>query len=403
MFKTVVDTRVEQGFTVYQSLPVGVTYDLSNQMDESALACFADLDRRFDYIAEAGLVHANGQLIHSPDLFEGMHEGRYTEDYLRRLSRYWVARYAAYPVMWTMGMEVDDDFYYDRRWPGDNLHFDAENNPWKIVAEAIGEYDPYRHPLSAHQEYASMERDHGMNATKSEFAKLPAHSWFAAQWSPALNRSPDFALPRDFWDNGGGKSTINYEGRYDHFWTKHFGARAQGWVSFLNGMYGYGYGVLDIWAYRFTIDMDTTSFDGIDYITPEDKAKQWMESLYFETAGQMGYMKRFFEDLNWWEFTPRFDDCAWFVPWWCTRWWATSYSIASKDNDTYVAYFYQNGRSTGLLRRLGHGPYTAEWFNPRTSESVAIGSVRPILGLYWIPRKPDKNDWVFYLHRESER
>jgi len=400
MFTTIVDTRVEQGFTVYQSLPVGAPYNLANTLTEAALAGFADMDRRFSYIAEAGLLHANGELIHAPELYEGMHDGRYTEDYVRLLSRYWVARYAAYPVMWTMSMEADDDFYYNRGGAGDNTYFEAKDNPWKIVAAAVGEYDPYRHPLTAHQEFASMENGaHGMNATRSEFKKLEAHTWFAAQWSPALYQSPDFNLPRDFWYNGGGKPAINFEGRYDFFWTKHFGARAQGWISYLNGMFGYGYGAIDIWAYQMTIDMDTTSDDRRDKITPEDKATPWTESLYFETAEQMGHMRRFLEGLEWWELEPRFDSWRWFIPWWCTPWWATSYSLATQGNDVYVAYFYQDGRSTGLLRGLDCGPYQAEWFNPRTGESLTIGTVQPVLGCYAIPCKPDKNDWVFCLHR----
>jgi len=52
---------------------------------------------------------------------------------------------------------------------------------------------------------------------------------------------------------------------------------------------------------------------------------------------------------------------------------------------------------TGILRGLEDAPYTAEWFNPRTGESVAIGEVRPFLGMYFVPCKPDAKDWVLSL------
>jgi len=391
MFTTIVDTRVEQGFTVYQSEPLGAGYNLADGLTQDGLAGFADLDRRFGYIADAGLAHANAQLFFAADLFYGMHDGYYTEEYIQRLSRYWVARYGAYPVLWTTAQEADDDFYYKADGSGQQPHYDAAHNPWKIVAETVGACDPYRHPLSAHQENTGSTR-----AGNSEFHKLAAHSWFASQWSPPLKKAPDFAVPEDYWDNSGGKPAVNYEGRYENLWTRNFGARAQGWISFLNGMYGYGYGAIDIWLYQSTYDVDTTSNDGIDTITPEDKAVPWTESLYFDTPGQLGHMRRFFEGMEWWKLTPRFGSRRWFLPAG-----GAAYCVASDEKNAYVTYFYQKTRATGTLLRLGSGAYQAEWFNPRNGETVPIGAARPFLGMYRIPRKPDKSDWVFTLVREK--
>ena len=69
---------------------------------------------------------------------------------LERLSWYWVARFGAWPVMWTIAQEVDNDFYAER---GDQKIYSCTNNPWVAVAEFIHKYDAYAHPLSAHQEY----------------------------------------------------------------------------------------------------------------------------------------------------------------------------------------------------------------------------------------------------------
>jgi len=386
VFKPIVEVRARQGFTVYQSEPIthpfshGPGYNLRDGLDEADLAAFADLDRRFDTIAQAGLVHANAQLFWTIE----PKEGGYSQEVLRQLSRYWVARFAAYPVLWTTAQEADKDFYGA---------YTPTDNPWIIVAAAVGEYDPYRHPLTAHQENTGSTR-----AGNSAFKELAAHSWFAAQWSPSLTGSPDFAVPKDYWESGGGKPAVNYEGRYDYLWTKHFGARAQGWISFLNGMFGYGYGAIDIWYYQSAYDMDTTSSDGVDTITPEDKATPWTQSLHFETAGQMGQMRAFFEGMNWWELEPRFGSWEWFIP----VPFFTRTSVASRGNDAYAAYFYNPTRLTGLLRGLDQGPYEAEWFNPRSGETVPIGSVRPLLGMACIPCKPDKDDWVFYLYRAQE-
>ena len=392
MFQTIVDTRVTQGFTVYQSEPIGAGYHLADGLAESDLPGFADLDRRFAYIAEAGLVHANAQLLFGSELFYGVQAGHYSEAYMKRLGRYWAARYAAYPVLWTTAQEVDDDMYYDQGGEGGQAVYNAAQNPWKTVAGAMAANDPYHHPLTAHQEYASMDLKHGMNVSKSEFTKLPAHSWFAAQWSPSLTLSPDFRLARNFWNSP--KPAMNYEGRYENLWTKNFGARAQGWTAYLNGMYGYGYGAIDIWLYQSQYDINTTSSDGIDTITPADKAVPWTESLYFDTPGQLAHMRRFLEDAEWWRLTPRFGCWRWFLPWI-----GTHYSLAAHE-DAVVAYFYNRTRSTGLLFGLDwQAAYTAEWFNPRNGESVPIEKLYKLLGMCWLPCKPDCGDWVVYLRR----
>jgi len=394
MFKTVVDTRAAQGFTVYQSEPLahplnnGPGYDLRDGLQEADLPFFADIDRRFDYIANAGLSHANMQLFFTSEPFNG----NYPEAYLRQLARYWVARYAAYPVMWITAQEVDDDFY--------GVYAAPAINPWLAVAAEVAASDPYKHPLSAHQEARHL-------AELSTFKNVPGYSFYAMQWSQRLHKTPfrnifenDFLFPKSFRMDGGGLPAIAYETRFENLWTKNFGARVQGWSSFLNGLCGYGYGAIDIWFYDSNFDMDTTSTDQIDTITPEDKAVKWTESLYFETPAQLNIMKNFLQDIEWWTLFPRYDSWNWFIPWQFTFARGARYSIAAKeDNSAYVVQLFNRNRATGLLRGLKNGAYKAEWFNPRTGESVPLKDVRPFLGMYAMPMKPDKEDWVFYLYR----
>ena len=46
-----------------------------------------------------------------------------SDEQIEKLSRYWVARYAAYPVMWTTAQETDDDYYGTVK---------PDENPWLI-------------------------------------------------------------------------------------------------------------------------------------------------------------------------------------------------------------------------------------------------------------------------------
>ena len=351
MFKIIVDKRIEQGFTVYQSEPIGAGYDLSDGLTSKDIFGFKDLDRRFKYIADKGLVHANAQLFFASEL--GYNRAKYSDAYLEKLCRYWVARYGAYPVIWTTGQEVDNDFYHGRMSEGKDMnpYFDADTNPWKLVANSIHKYDAYHHPQTAHQEFASTSGD-GTVASNSSFRDLPGHTWYAAQWSPAKNAQLDFNIPKDFLNNGQGKPAINYEGLYDHLWTLEFGARMQGWTAYLNGMFGCGYGAVDIWLYNSTYDIDNPTIrDGIT-ITVADKQIKWNESVNFKSAFQMGYMHSFFNLIEWWTLIPRFDDSSWYANN------GSLYSVASNNNDLYVAYFYNNtNRNTGTLRNLANTQY----------------------------------------------
>ena len=389
-FCYIVDKGVEQGFTVYQSEPIGASYDLSNGLTEADIRGFHALDEKFAYIANAGLVHANAQLFFASELFNK--NASYPDEYLEKLVRYWVARYGAYPVLWTLAQECDDDFYYDR---GDQKVFDAANNPWKKVLAYITKYDPYKSPATAHMEYASMDSVGGVNASRSAFGSLSGHSWYGVQWSPRLDGQLDFALPRDFYENGTGKPYVNYEGRYDYLWTKHFGARVQGWTAYLNGMMGYGYGAIDIWLYKSTYNTDVSSNDGVNEITIADKAVHWGESVNFETAWQMGYMKAFFANYEWFRLTPRFDDKNW-----VEASGGTIYSLATMDNDLYIAYLYNRNSSGITLNGLDqNAEYEFFWYDPRSGEYGEKKAIPAGSSSYKTESKPSREDWVAVLQK----
>jgi len=378
-FKYLVDKRVEQGFTVYQSEPLGAKYNLANGLSLADLEGFADLDRRFAYIAEKGLVHSNSQLLFTSVL--DYQAKQYPADYLAKLSRYWVARYGAYPVLWTTAQECDNDYSV----------FDPETNPWKTVFNAVHECDPYQHPQSAHQEF-------DVTASDSAFIDLPGYAWIAAQKAHIKNGQLDFTVLKDYWNNGGQRPVIDYEAHYENLHTNEFGARMQGWVSFLNGMFGHGYGAQDIWAYNSTYSKnDAFEVFGIT-ITKEMKNSTWDVNVNLAAATELGqHMKNFFQSIEWWMLEPCFDDAmgehiAFYDSW---------YSAATIGNEVYVAYFYNTTTATGKLVNLEAGKtYTASWYNPRTGQYTEIAN--NVVGTdpkssWQIPDKPDGSDWVLYV------
>lgn len=435
MVKTITAKRASQGFTVIQSEPIGAGFDMTNGITEEDMPGFADYDAKFKTIADAGLVHANAEFFF-PSYMQGLIDcfGGWVETadgrelaptvktYLEKISRYWVARYGAYPVVWTLGQEVDNDFYADGN---PQYSWNSENNPYKLVAEYIDKYDAYSHPLTAHQENSGSTAAYGSgegcaekckvyqkNAKPSAFRDVKAHGLYAAQWSPSLTKGSDCKVEKDYWFNSQGKPVINYEGRYCMLWTKDFGSRMQGWASFLSGMYGYGWGAHDTWSYLNTYDEQNDSSDGIDTITSAEKINAtWQDALEYPCSYQVGYMKAFFENMSWWELIPRFDNSLYFAKAPGVKYYAAS----NADNSEMVIYFYNfsdeaigakpnsnslEGKLTGRIGSLEpNTEYHCKWFNPVTGEYSEEGTfTSTALGTYSIGTKAAQ-DTVFYMYK----
>jgi len=411
-FKYIADRRAEQGFTVYQTEPIGAKFDVTDgKVDASDIPGFQLADRYYQHLADRGFVHANAEFFFASQMNRKLAGDPAAID---RLSRYWVARFGAYPVMWTLAQEADNDFYHERH--GAHNFYCATNNPWVAVAECIHRADAYRHPLTAHQENTGHTTVTGRGSApggpdkfggRSAFAAADVaartgHTWWGVQWSPSLVSNPNGNVARDYWADP--RPAINYEGRYCYLWTKDFGARAQGYISFLSGMFGYGYGAIDIWLYQSTYDVNRGSHDGVDAITPADKQVPWCVSVEFPSALQMAHMKKFFTSFDWWNLKPGFGDAARFTPRGGTAKAPAkgmAYVFATLANPGRVVfYFYGKSKLTGTVHGLAPShAHSVRWFNTRTGEwKDETGSfVSDERGNLELPPKPDAADWALIV------
>ena len=398
-FKRIVRRRVEQGFTVIQSEPISAPFHLQDgRVDAEDIDGFRQADAYYQFIADAGLVHANAEFFFPSDLSRELASD---DEALQALARYWVARFGAYPVLWTLAQEIDNDSYAELG----GRFYDYRNNPWVKIAAYIHAADPYSHPLSAHQENAvntsvtgagtEPEESHANGNGVSVFLPEPVsertgHSWWAAQWSPPLHESPQPEAIRDYWLSD--RPAVNYEGRYCGLWTLDFGSRAQGWISFLSGFCGYGYGAADIWYYRSGFDANTTSFDGVEYISPELKATPWHEALEYPSALQMRHLRSLLESFDWWDLVPVIPGNPVFRD-------ASGAAVYARTDREHLLYFYGKGTKTGRISTLPpEGGIEARWYDPRTGEyQEAASPVREADGYWALPPKPDEEDWVLVI------
>jgi hypothetical protein len=145
-FKACVDKRVEQKFTVYQSnFRDGKDYNLFGRYFEFLvetenglmpdLELFnSNIEPKMKYIADAGFVHAVGYSWGGAILKCGIE--RY-----KLLAKYLVARYGAFPIVWTLAGELPGYFAGQK---------DAMLDAWRDVAVETERCDGYNNLQSVH-------------------------------------------------------------------------------------------------------------------------------------------------------------------------------------------------------------------------------------------------------------
>ena len=175
-------------------------------------------------------------------------------------------------------------------------------------------------------------------------------------------------------------------------WTKDFGSRAQGWISFLSGFCGYGYGAIDIWYYQSSFDAAGPSSDEVETISVEDKATPWCVSLEFPSALQMRHLRSLLESFDWWNLVPVIPGDPAFRD-------ASGAAVCAHTPERYLLYFYAPNIYTGSLAGLEPGvSVEARWYDPRTGafREKSILTTR-LDGSIVLPEKPDSQDWVLVV------
>ncbi len=391
-FKYTVDKRVRQGFTVFQSEPgwqarsaqirstdearsdEEADADFTHGFTSANLAGFRNLDRKFKYVADKGLVHANAEIgwVGDPAVFP-----IFTEAYMAKLGRYWVARYGAFPVIWTVAQEVDKNYYgaYDA----------ATIRKWFAAAQSVAQNDAYHHPVMPH-----MENTEHTTSANSWWASKPYDNGWAVQWQGELT---DVDVASSFWNAVSTKPSVLYESAYDHFWTDSRAALGAAYKAFQYGMYGYGYGANGVWNDAYSKPGEAGDY-GTAYEMPQHYL-WWREGADLPTGDKLTYFKRFYTSLAWWKLVPHFRDQAWgsFAD-------PSRSLLASDGRDIYVVFFFGSGMKTGILSQMDEGStYSARWFNPRDGQYAKIGR-RKQTGVAWIiPDRPTAEDWVLLVEK----
>jgi hypothetical protein len=361
-FKYMVDKRVAQQFTVYQSEPhpmLGQAWN--NGVTEVYPDQFVDIDRKFQYIADKGLVHATALGCHSQAI-------DLTADGAARLARYWLARYGAYPVLWFTAQEFD-------------INYPSYEQIWKEAATVFAE-DDYHHPVTGHY-YSTATGNPVMYWGDESW-----HSYFMLQNGHA--RQNRISFYQAYWDRVPVKPFLESEANYDdilnHLVTARH-VRVSAYEAIQAGSLGFGYGANGIWN-----DIYAEGDEGC--CVADYSYTWWGDAIDFESADQMSYLYAFYTSHEWWKLEPRFASKEW------VELANPEKSLLKSDgNRLYILYFFNPTQKTGILRQMDdEEKYHAEWFNPRTGEYTLItDDVISSNGDWQMPTKPDEEDWLLVV------
>jgi len=379
-FRDTVDLRARQGFTVYQSNLL--SWSPPEFWERFAAGDGFDVDffrrvvdPRMAYVAEQGLVNALGLAWH--------HVVDSNPEAMVTLARYVVARYGAYPMVWTLGGEVAG---YEPQLRSRRL------DAWREVAIAISEADGYSHPITAHLTCerpmpSDLQDEPWLTFTLSQLGHGDLDMG-SAHWANHLAAHPGKPLVEgeSLYE---GLTSVEPLGRRPVTDTM---VRQVAYRAIQSGCCGYSYGAQGCWNGAWDSDTSRTSWGELP----------WYEGVDLPGGRQLGYLRTFYETVDWSSLRPAPE--LFRTTHWINEAMYPPHVSADDARSTVVAYFgetYRHDESTTYLAELPPASYKVDWFDPREGRFHDQGEMVALDGTLIVPEPPSEDaDWVL-LVRES--
>lgn len=383
MFKGMIDRRAKQGYTVYQTnlrsdkIMGGEAYYWQESGLPNVKFYQEELDRRMYYLADKGIVNALG--------FAWFMSIENNVEKYQQLARYFMARYGALPMVWTLAGEVGG---YDKARQG--FYVDE----WRKVALKVKELNSYNHPMTAHytneRPFASYYQD---------------EDWMDFTLNQAGHG--DYVVSVDdykaFLKKHGDKPFVEGEVFYEYCSTLEENGtrmctdamvRRVAYLAIQAGGCGYTYGAQGIWDVVW--EKGKGEENAMAVFNRYDVT--WAQAIDGPGGAQMGYMRKFYEEQRFWELYPYQsgndpvgDPFGKKMP---------LITVAS-DKNRWVFYYPESTRKSGNIEGFIPGTYVMRWFNPRSGEYDGEGAEFEAEGNTWrIPKKPDLNDWCLVVSKK---
>ncbi len=410
-FQSMVLDRVDKGFSVIQIVaglypdmppfhPDGANeagFPWTEDYTQINPAYFDYVDRRIEYLIDAGLMPCIFGCWGYFSKFMGVEK-------LKQHWRYIIARYAAYPVVWSYAGEGVLPYYTDPLWGKWDQYTPKAKADWTEIAQYVRATEPYGRMMSIHPPcYGSPELcGHSMLEDRAlvDYDMLQTtHGSMNGGWHSVMNlryaRSLEPAMP-----------VLQSEGFYE-------GILEQGreeaqrwffWSSMLTGAAGHTYGANGIWQLNtkekpFRANPINSNWGD----TPWDVAAQ------LPGGRQIGIGKKILEGYEWWKFEPHQD---WVVTARPPQSWvpenlasAMQPYAAGIPGKVRFIYTVLQDMYTGLSAVCGLEEgivYHAEYIDTSSGQRHEIGDISGDADGRWIPTQPPSNrDWLIIMEAKS--
>ncbi len=370
VFKQQVDARLAQGYTVFQmhghrpltdAGKLGA-FEATRHADAETLQYWQQVDRYLAYAEARGLVACIG--FARGDMFDP-----FSLTDLKRLWRYYLARYGAYPVLFLITQEYNIE--PDKR---------QQHLP-KLLA--LGQYikdtDPYQRAMTAHPWARSRDLGQAWNEPWLDFIMFQA----------GHRRFEKPAAYHEVWQRPTPKPFIEAEANYEGFASTNFNVNAaairrSAYTALQSGSFGFTYGAQGLYA------------GVLDRARPGPTSRwgpvlTWKEGLALPGGAQLQHLRVCYESLDWWKLEPQPKALE---P-------AADILVKADGAATLLLYYVSKVKIPPAchLKDLPDGrAYTATWFDPRTGRTTkvpedSVVSARKLP----LPKPPDAQDWLLML------
>ena len=354
--------------------------DAGYVFDEPRPAYYQAVDRRWR------ILWGNGFVMAGPPTWFGKPSRHMTLEQAQRISRYIMARYGAYNLVWALSGE------YSCGKKNENPPWDVPET-WQELGRHVASHNPYRHPMTIHPGPANSHVSSSQDFSDEAWLH---HNWLqTGQYPAGPHRIAVWS--RTEYASAPARPVLHAEGWYEGSSDKGASAyqcRYQAWSAFTNGSCGAVYGNDAIWSFHDAGDPASYNWRS---------GTEWRAALSDPGASHVALVGAFLRTLDWWELEPRpellrVDGAA---------------NRAPIDGDITPPFCATTASWCLIYVPAGNAARTIElaeppsascvltWLDPRTGERSEKHSVT-CDGVLEIPQRPDPadDDWALLVEVE---
>ncbi len=411
-FQLLADDRVKKGFSVIQ-IVAGLYPDMDSFDERGENEAGFPWEKEYATINPAYFDMADLRIKHLVDSALipcilgswGYYLFPLGIDKMKQHWRYLIARWGAYPVIWSLAGETTMPYYLSEHKEEDRKKL---KEGWTEVGHYIKQIDPYARLLTVHPTHIGRDQinddtimDFNMLQTGHSSCKSVKNTLRTV--AKELDREPKMPVV---------VAEVNYEGILD---SNHAEIqRLTFWSSIISGANGFTYGANGVWQANQREKPFGNSPNGNNWgNTP------WEDAYKLDGSRQLGLAAKLLQNYDWGDFE--------FHPEWVSvkgdRNELTVPLATGIPRQVRIIYFFGtkfiwsnrpfkiihflycyglrslwNRKPFKVLKLESDINYSAHFWNPRNAEKLNIGPVTINKHNEWqIPSSPDSDDWILIL------